>query len=108
MREVLGGVVTAFQAPIGVGGDEGQRVDRRSRHGLADELGSERGEGAQATLLPGSDEQPSAVVIRDGGAGVREGKPTSAAFLATCYRPGGGRSAPIAPRGAESRQPGAA
>ena len=46
IREVLGGIVAALESPIRVGGNEGQRVDRWSTHGLADELRSERGDGA--------------------------------------------------------------
>ena len=98
LRQAFGRIVTAVEAAVRIGRDEGQRVGARPRDNLADELRSEPRELPQAALLPRGDEQACRVVVGHCGPRARESDAPSRALAAALDRPGGRGAAPLATR----------
>lgn len=102
--ELLGGPVAALERPLAVGGHERDRIDRRPREHLGDELGREPGEAAATALLPLADESLRRLVVDDRGPSRGEREPPSGALRAARYGPGARRAAARAERRREPVQ----
>jgi hypothetical protein len=83
-------------------------VDLRAGHRVGDELRGQRGDPAQAALLPAADEPPDGVVVLDGRPRGRERQPPARALAAPRDRPDGRSSAALADRRDDDRKPVAA
>lgn len=97
-RELLGGMVAALQAPVGVGRNEGDPGDSRAGNGVDDEGCRLICDPPQPTLLPAADQPADGVVVLDGCASGRKREPASRAVAAAGDRPDGGRTAARAER----------
>lgn len=104
LRQGLGGVVAATQAPVTVGRNEGDHVRVWSPNDLDHDLGGPAGKAPEPPLLPGRDDPTHRLVVCDSGARLGECEPPARAFAASHDRPCGRTAAPFAERRAESPQ----
>ena len=87
-RQALCRNMTSLEAPLVIPGDERDRIGRRQRHALDDQLGEPGGQIASAVLLPASHERPRAVVVDERRPCLCEGQSTPDALGAPFDRPG--------------------
>jgi hypothetical protein len=102
-REPLGGMVASPERAVAVGRDEPKGACPRRRERLGDQVGCNRGEAAEPTLLPRGNEPSDGVVVGDRGAGRRECEPAARALAAARDRPRGGRTAALTERWSQAR-----
>jgi hypothetical protein len=102
--EPLRGIVAAAEAPIVVGRHEGDRVDRRPLDGVADQIGREFGERAEAAVFPASDDSPSRLVVGNCRSGAGKREPPARALAAARDRPRRRRPAARAQRPAQTNE----
>jgi hypothetical protein len=98
IRQPLSGVMPALEPAARIAGDEHDTRGIGSRQGLADDSRRPAGEPAETTLLPGGNDRPQTIVVRQCRPRVREGEPSARTLGTTPDRPSGRCAATVAER----------
>src|SRR5581483_1647973 len=102
--QALGGMVPALAAAVAVRRHEGEHRGVGARHRLREDLACDRGEPAEAAVLPGADDGAHRIVVRHRGPCAREGEPAARALPAPGDGPGGRGPAARAQRRRQTRK----
>lgn len=102
--ESLGRMMAALEDPVSVRWHEDERLDRRWRQRLCDQVGCGCGELPDPPLLPGGDQSRSSTVVPDRGPSGGKREAPSAALAAALDGPRRRRAAPGAERAVQPRK----